>query len=108
MNALAAAVRSGIKDGVDAFGKDPNIDAIVLIGGGRTFIAGADIREFGKPPLGDRLDVDRHFLGDAREMLDRARRRRRHFLVGIVEDSEIVFGDRARLRIAPLALGVVV
>ena len=35
VNALAAAVRSGIKDGVEAFGKDANIDAIVLIGGGR-------------------------------------------------------------------------
>src|SRR3979490_2795249 len=52
VNALAAAVRDGIKEGVEAFGKDANIDAIVLIGGGRTFIAGADIREFGKPPKG--------------------------------------------------------
>jgi len=56
VNALAAAVRSGIKDGVEAFGKDPNIDAIVLIGSGRTFIAGADIREFGKPPSGPGLN----------------------------------------------------
>jgi 3-hydroxyacyl-CoA dehydrogenase len=56
VNALAAAVRDGIKEGVDAFGKDPNIDAIVLIGGGRTFIAGADIREFGKPPKGANLN----------------------------------------------------
>ena len=50
------AVRDGIKEGVEAFGKDPNIDAIVLIGGGRTFIAGADIREFGKPPKGANLN----------------------------------------------------
>ena len=56
VNALAAAVRNGIKEGVEAFGKDPNIDAIVLIGGGRTFIAGADIREFGKPPSGANLN----------------------------------------------------
>jgi 3-hydroxyacyl-CoA dehydrogenase len=56
VNALAAAVRDGIKDGVEAFGKDPNVDAIVLIGGGRTFIAGADIREFGKPPSGANLN----------------------------------------------------
>ncbi len=56
VNALAAAVRSGIKEGVEAFGKDSNIDAIVLIGGGRTFIAGADIREFGKPPSGPNLN----------------------------------------------------
>jgi 3-hydroxyacyl-CoA dehydrogenase len=56
VNALAAAVRSGIKEGVEAFGADPNIEAIVLIGGGRTFIAGADIREFGKPPSGPSLN----------------------------------------------------
>ena len=56
VNALAAAVRDGIKEGVEAFGDDPNIDAIVLIGGGRTFIAGADIREFGKPPKGANLN----------------------------------------------------
>ena len=56
VNALAAAVRTGIKEGVEAFGQDPNIDAIVLIGGGRTFIAGADIREFGKPPSGANLN----------------------------------------------------
>ena len=56
VNALAAAVRDGIKSGVEAFGADPNIDAIVLIGGGRTFIAGADIREFGKPPSGANLN----------------------------------------------------
>ena len=56
VNALAAAVRTGIKEGVEAFGQDPDIDAIVLIGGGRTFIAGADIREFGKPPSGPNLN----------------------------------------------------
>ena len=56
VNALAAAVRSGIKEGVEAFGAASNIDAIVLIGGGRTFIAGADIREFGKPPSGPNLN----------------------------------------------------
>ena len=57
VNALAAAVRSGIEDGVKAFGADPSIKAIVLIGGGRTFIAGADIREFGKPPSGPNLNA---------------------------------------------------
>ena len=39
VNALAAAVRDGIKDGIEAFGKDANVDAIILIGAGRTFIA---------------------------------------------------------------------
>ena len=61
VNALAAAVRNGIKEGVEAFAQDPNVDAIVLIGGGRTFIAGADIREFGKPPSG--ANLNRSFPG---------------------------------------------
>ena len=56
VNALAAAVRDGIKAGIAHFGKDSGVDAIVLIGGGRTFIAGADIREFGKPPRGANLN----------------------------------------------------
>ena len=56
VDALAAAVRNGIKEGIEAFGADSAIDAIVLIGGGRTFIAGADIREFGKPPSGANLN----------------------------------------------------
>ena len=56
VNALAAAVRDGIKDGIEAFGKDANVDAIILIGSGRTFIAGADIREFGKPRTGANLN----------------------------------------------------
>src|SRR5262245_6974655 len=55
VNALSAAVRTGLGDGIKAFGADPAIKAIVVIGGGRTFIAGADIREFGKPPSGTSL-----------------------------------------------------
>ncbi|HJQ59372.1 MAG TPA: 3-hydroxyacyl-CoA dehydrogenase NAD-binding domain-containing protein [Vineibacter sp.] len=55
VNALSAAVRTGLGDGIKAFAVDPAIKAIVVIGGGRTFIAGADIREFGKPPSGTSL-----------------------------------------------------
>ncbi|MGY4305746.1 3-hydroxyacyl-CoA dehydrogenase [Bradyrhizobium sp. USDA 4369] len=50
VNALSAAVRGGILDNVKAAIADPNIKVIVLTCGGRTFIAGADITEFGKPP----------------------------------------------------------
>ena len=64
--------------------------------------------EFGQLPLGDRLDVDRQLLGDARHVLDRGRRRRRHLLVRIVQHREVVLGDRAGLGIAPFALGVLV
>jgi 3-hydroxyacyl-CoA dehydrogenase len=48
VNALSPGVPEGIVAGIEAFEKDPDIRAVVLIGGGRTFIAGADIREFGK------------------------------------------------------------
>jgi 3-hydroxyacyl-CoA dehydrogenase len=50
VNALSAAVRRGIFDSIKAAGADPEVQAIVLTCAGRTFIAGADITEFGKPP----------------------------------------------------------
>ncbi len=49
VNALSHAVRSGIKAGLDAALPDPAVSAVVLICAGRTFVAGADITEFGKP-----------------------------------------------------------
>ncbi len=48
VNALSPGVPEGIIAGLEQFEKDDAVKAIVLIGGGRTFIAGADIREFGK------------------------------------------------------------
>ena len=50
VNALSAAVRAGISNAIKEAGSDPQVQAIVLTCGGRTFIAGADITEFGKPP----------------------------------------------------------
>src|SRR3954452_14161358 len=50
VNALSAAVRGGIFECMKAAIADPEVQAIVLTCGGRTFIAGADITEFGKPP----------------------------------------------------------
>ena len=50
VNALSAAVRGGIMDCVKRAIADPEVKAIVLTCAGRTFIAGADITEFGKPP----------------------------------------------------------
>src|SRR3546814_16885757 len=49
VNALNNAVRSGIADAVTALGQDSGLDAVVIACAGRTFIAGADIKEFGKP-----------------------------------------------------------
>ena len=48
VNALSPGVAQGIAQAIEQVGKDNEIKAVVLIGGGRTFIAGADIKEFGK------------------------------------------------------------
>ncbi len=55
VNALSADVRDGLAAGFAAAIADPLVRAIVLICAGRTFIAGADISEFGKPPRGASL-----------------------------------------------------
>ena len=49
VNALSQGVRQGLQDGVRMALDDEQIRALVIICRGRTFIAGADIREFGKP-----------------------------------------------------------
>jgi len=46
VNALSPAVWTAIDEGVARANTDPQADAIVLIGGGTTFIAGADIKVF--------------------------------------------------------------
>ncbi len=50
VNALARAVRQGLVDAVATLDAEPGIDAVVLTCAGRTFIAGADVSEFDKPP----------------------------------------------------------
>ncbi|QRE76667.1 3-hydroxyacyl-CoA dehydrogenase [Methylobacterium aquaticum] len=52
VNALGTALRQGILAAVEAAEADAAVKAIVLIGGGRMFSAGADITEFGKPQSG--------------------------------------------------------
>lgn len=50
VNALGYPVRKGMDDGITMAMNDDAIKAIVVICKGRTFCAGADIREFGQPP----------------------------------------------------------
>jgi len=50
VNALSQHVRQGLAEGLKAAAADPEVKAVVIVCGGRTFIAGADITEFGKPP----------------------------------------------------------
>ena len=51
VNALDVDVRRGLLDAIESAEQDPAVDAVLLTGVGRNFIGGADIREFGKPPL---------------------------------------------------------
>ena len=51
VNAISVGVRAAIIDGVAKLAADPEIKVGVLACEGRTFMAGADITEFGKPPL---------------------------------------------------------
>jgi 3-hydroxyacyl-CoA dehydrogenase len=55
VNALSAPVRDGLAGGLAAALGDPGAKAIVIICEGRTFIAGADITEFGGPQKGASL-----------------------------------------------------
>src|SRR5687768_7434846 len=54
VNALSPGVPEGIRASIQEATKDTAVKAIILIGGGRTFIAGADIREFGKVTSGEK------------------------------------------------------
>lgn len=50
VNALGQSVRASLLAAFNAVERDPEIKLVLLYCAGRTFIAGADIREFGKPP----------------------------------------------------------
>jgi 3-hydroxyacyl-CoA dehydrogenase len=49
VNALSAALRGRLLEQVRAAASDPAVTALVITGAGSSFVAGADIREFGKP-----------------------------------------------------------
>ena len=55
VNALKHAVRAGLQRCFKEADADADVQAIVLTCAGRTFIAGADITEFGKPPMAPTL-----------------------------------------------------
>lgn len=50
VNALSQAVRAGLIDAIARAEQDSRIRVVIIIGAGRAFSAGADIREFGQPP----------------------------------------------------------
>src|SRR5580700_7011350 len=52
VNALSPGVPEGIANAIEEIDNDPSVNAAVLIGSGRTFVAGADIKEFEKMTSG--------------------------------------------------------
>jgi 3-hydroxyacyl-CoA dehydrogenase len=50
VNALGVAVRRGLQAAIERADADAAVHAVLIIGAGKAFIAGADIREFGLPP----------------------------------------------------------
>ena len=70
VNALSAAVRDGLAEGMALATADPGAKAIVIICEGRTFIAGADITEFGGAQKGASLfDVQEAFENSAKPVI---------------------------------------
>ncbi|HSD75302.1 MAG TPA: 3-hydroxyacyl-CoA dehydrogenase NAD-binding domain-containing protein [Steroidobacteraceae bacterium] len=70
VNALSQAVRSGLVGAVNELNSDAALQAGLLLCRGRTFIAGADIAEFGKAPLAPHLpDVVAHLETSAKLMV---------------------------------------
>lgn len=65
VNALSAQVREGLKGAFEAAIADPAVKAIVLICDGKTFIAGADITEFGKAMTGPSLQDVQNVIENA-------------------------------------------
>jgi 3-hydroxyacyl-CoA dehydrogenase len=65
VNALSQAVRAGIRAGIEKGIADPDVAAMVILCEGRTFIAGADIREFGRPPMEPHLPDVCQFIEDS-------------------------------------------
>ncbi len=56
VNALSQAVRAGLSDCLKEAINDSSAEAVIVTGGGRTFMAGADISEFGKPTMSPDLN----------------------------------------------------
>ena len=51
VNALGVDVRRGLLAAIENSRRRARRQAVLIVGAGRNFIGGADIREFGKPPL---------------------------------------------------------
>ena len=101
VNALSQAVRQGLMNLVSEADADDTCEAIVIRCDGRTFIAGADIKEFGKPPL-------EPFLPD---LIDRIEACRKPVLAAIHGTAlgggfELAMGCHFRIALSSAAVGL--
>ncbi len=67
VNAASAAVRQGVADAIAEFSATEEAKAAVIYGAGRTFVAGADIKEFGKLPKGIMLPETIQIVEDSKK-----------------------------------------
>ena len=58
VNALSPGVPEGIVESIDKINQDSSVKAAVMIGAGKTFVSGADIKEFAKMRAGRRQGPD--------------------------------------------------
>ena len=78
VNAISQAVRAGLHDAVTTAIANSGVRGIVIACEGKTFIAGADVREFNRPPLpphlGDVINqmpgADDHVVVETTQFLD--------------------------------------
>ena len=101
VNALGQALRQGLWDAVGTLDANPSVRAVVLICAGRTFIAGADVTEFGKPPVPPHLP----------DLVDRLERAAKPWIAAIHGSAlgggfEVAMGCRFRVALDSASVGL--
>ncbi|PWE53801.1 3-hydroxyacyl-CoA dehydrogenase [Metarhizobium album] len=101
VNALSQALRQDLFDAAESLDGDGDVDAVVLICAGRTFIAGADVNEFGKPPQPPHLP----------DVVSRVERAAKPWIAAVHGSAlggglEVALGCRFRVATASASLGL--
>ena len=101
VNAISAQMRQELWQAVDRLDADPAVRAVLLTCAGRTFIAGADVREFGQPPVEPHLP----------DLVDRIERAEKPWIAAIHGSAlggglEIAMGCRFRVAAPDAKLGL--
>ncbi|MDM9620619.1 3-hydroxyacyl-CoA dehydrogenase NAD-binding domain-containing protein [Rhizobium sp. S96] len=101
VNALSQDLRQSLWDAAETLDNDPSVRAVVLICAGRTFIAGADVNEFGKPPMPPHLP----------DLVKRIERATKPWIAAIHGSAlgggfEIALGCRFRVAVASASVGL--